>query len=106
MISKKTVNALLVSAVALAVAGGVSAAKADEGAAVEMEKCYGVAKAGKNDCANSAKTHSCAGHSTADGDKAEFVNLPKGLCDKLAGGSTTEGGVEAAPAEGHTEGAH
>ena len=49
------------------------------------EKCYGVAKAGKNDCA--AGMHSCAGQATKDGDKASFIAVPAGLCEKLAGGS-------------------
>ena len=51
-----------------------------------FEKCYGVAAAGKNDCA--AGAHSCAGQSTKSFDKASFVELPKGACAKLAGGST------------------
>jgi uncharacterized membrane protein len=50
------------------------------------EKCYGVAKAGKNDCA--AGVHSCAGQGTKSGDKSSFVYLPSGACEKLAGGST------------------
>jgi len=50
-----------------------------------MEKCFGVAKAGKNDCA--AGEHSCAGQSTRDFDKASFVSLPAGACVKLAGGT-------------------
>jgi len=50
-----------------------------------LEKCYGVAARGKNDCAEGA--HSCAGQSTIDRDKASFVALPKGDCQKLAGGS-------------------
>lgn len=50
----------------------------------EMEKCYGVAKAGKNDCATAA--HSCAGNSKTDGEA--WLNTPKGLCDKIVGGST------------------
>lgn len=54
----------------------------------EKEKCYGVSKAGKNDCANKAGTHSCAGQSTVDGDAGEWVYVPAGLCDKLVGGST------------------
>ena len=53
------------------------------------EKCYGVAKAAKNDCA--AGVHSCAGQSTKSMDKASFVYLPKGACEKLAGGSTMAG---------------
>jgi len=51
------------------------------------EKCYGVAKAGKNDCA--AGVHSCAGQATRSGDKSSFVYLPTGACSKLVGGSTT-----------------
>lgn len=50
------------------------------------EKCYGIAKAGKNDCA--AGVHSCAGQATKTGDKASFVYLPAGACEKIAGGST------------------
>lgn len=54
-----------------------------------MEHCYGVAKAGKNDCA--AAGHSCAGQATKDMDKASWVGLPAGVCAKLAGGSLTKG---------------
>ncbi|EGQ7759571.1 TPA: DUF2282 domain-containing protein [Vibrio vulnificus] len=54
--------------------------------AAEKEKCYGVAKAGKNDCAT--KTSSCAGTSKEDNQKDAFVVVPKGLCGKLAGGNT------------------
>jgi uncharacterized membrane protein len=53
------------------------------------EKCYGVSKAGLNDCA--AGVHSCAGQSTRSFDKASFVYLPHGACAKLAGGSLTPG---------------
>jgi uncharacterized membrane protein len=53
------------------------------------EKCYGVAKAGKNDCA--AGSHSCAGQSNKSFDKTAYVYLPKGECEKLAGGSPTPG---------------
>jgi uncharacterized membrane protein len=52
----------------------------------DAEKCYGVAKAGKNDCqtANS----SCAGTSRRDGQKDAWIYVPAGSCDKLVGGST------------------
>ena len=53
----------------------------------EMEKCYGVVKAGKNDCAGPA--HACAGQAKADSGGKEFVTLPKGTCARLAGGSLT-----------------
>jgi uncharacterized membrane protein len=54
---------------------------------VDMEKCYGVVKAGKNDCAGPA--HACAGQAKVDSGGKEFVALPKGTCAKLAGGSLT-----------------
>jgi len=52
-----------------------------------LEKCYGVAARAKNDCAEGA--HSCVGQVTHDREKASFVALPKGDCQKLAGGSLT-----------------
>lgn len=83
----KSRNMLLSTAIGTLLAVGmasVSAQAADEGA---TEKCYGVAKAGKNDCAG--KGHACAGQSKTTADGGEFVKLPKGTCDRLVGGSTT-----------------
>jgi len=54
-----------------------------------MEKCYGVAKAGKNDCAGGG--HACAGQSTKSASPKEFVKLPKGTCERLVNGRTTPG---------------
>jgi uncharacterized membrane protein len=54
---------------ALALAGAVAVtgfALAPNAQAADGTKCYGVAKAGENDCANAAGTHSCAGQSSAD----------------------------------------
>lgn len=56
-----------------------------------MEKCFGIAKAGKNDCASKTAGHACAGQSTKNGDKQSFLIVPKGTCDKIVGGSTTPG---------------
>lgn len=53
-----------------------------------FEKCYGVAKAGKNDCASGSEA--CAGQSKMDNAKDAWIGLPKGTCDRI-GGSTTEG---------------
>ncbi len=53
-----------------------------------MEKCYGVAKAGKNDCKAGAGT-SCAGSSTVDGQGDAWMYVAKGTCEKLVGGSLT-----------------
>ena len=51
----------------------------------EMEKCYGVVKAGHNDCESSA--HSCAGQSKVSGSGKEWISLPKGVCERLEHGS-------------------
>ena len=51
-----------------------------------LEKCYGVAARGKNDCAEGA--HSCVGQSSRDRDPESFVLVPKGDCQKFAGGKT------------------
>ena len=59
-------------------------------AADDMEKCYGVAKAGMNDCKAGEGT-TCQGSSTMDGQKNAWVLTPAGLCEKLVGGSLTEG---------------
>ena len=50
----------------------------------EAEKCYGVAKAGKNDCQTASS--SCAGTSKRDGEKSAWIYVPAGSCDKLVGG--------------------
>jgi uncharacterized membrane protein len=53
---------------------------------VEREKCYGVAKAEKNDCAAKDGSSSCAGQAKKDSDANNWVYVPKGLCEKLVGG--------------------
>ncbi|MEO8309519.1 MAG: DUF2282 domain-containing protein [Pseudomonadota bacterium] len=59
-----------------------AAEKADDS---NTEKCYGIAKAGKNDCAGAA--HACSGQSKTNASGKEWVKLPKGTCDRLVGGS-------------------
>lgn len=78
-------KALLATAMGAAVVSYAGTTLAAKG---EKEKCYGVVKAGKNDCGNATGTHSCAGQAPKDNDPSEWVLVPKGLCDKLAGGST------------------
>ena len=51
----------------------------------QAEKCYGIAKAGLNDCQTA--THSCAGTATKDMDGASWIYVPAGTCAKLVGGS-------------------
>ncbi|MBX3709162.1 MAG: DUF2282 domain-containing protein [Gammaproteobacteria bacterium] len=49
-----------------------------------MEKCYGIAKAGANDCGN--VSHSCSGEAKIDGDIKEWMYVPTGLCKRISGG--------------------
>jgi uncharacterized membrane protein len=49
-----------------------------------FEKCAGIAKAGKNDCGSNG--HACAGQSTRDRDPNDWIYVPKGTCEKIAGG--------------------
>jgi uncharacterized membrane protein len=52
---------------------------------VKSEKCYGVARAGKNDCQTS--TTSCAGTSRRDAQGDAWIYIPAGTCERLVGGS-------------------
>jgi uncharacterized membrane protein len=79
-------TAILAAAVSSLLALSTSAFAADD---AKLEKCYGVAKAGKNDCAGGA--HACAGQSSKDGSTKEFIELPKGTCQRIVGGSLTPG---------------
>lgn len=52
-----------------------------------LEKCYGVAKAGKNDCQTT--NSSCAGTSKKDAQTDAWISVPKGTCEKIVGGKLT-----------------
>jgi len=54
-------------------------------AADEKEKCFGIAKAGQNDCASMSGVHSCAGQSKVDMDKSEWKFVAKGTCAAMKG---------------------
>ncbi|CAM2964597.1 MULTISPECIES: BufA1 family periplasmic bufferin-type metallophore [Vibrio] len=82
----KKSNLAVTAAVTGLLALGGTMLTAAPAVAAEKEKCYGVSKAGKNDCAT--KTSSCAGTAKEDNQKDAFVVVPKGLCGKLVGGST------------------
>lgn len=77
----------LIAAALMSVAGAAAAADGSMPAASgDKEKCYGVAKAGQNDCASG--THGCAGQAKADNAPSEWKYVAKGTCEK-AGGKTT-----------------
>lgn len=80
MSKEKLIKSVMVALFAMASTQAVSASL---DATQSTEKCYGVVKAGRNDC-NSAKA-SCAGSSTKDRQPDAYVLMPKGLCEKLVG---------------------
>ena len=78
---KILINAAVASVIALGL-GAISqpASAAKDG----FEKCQGVAKAGMNDCGTSS--HACAGQASTDRDAEEWIYVPAGTCEKIAGG--------------------
>jgi uncharacterized membrane protein len=93
-----TSNKLVHSAVAaiLALATAQAHAQAQQDANAPKEKCYGIAKAGQNDCGTAR--HSCAGKAAKDNAPDEWKYVPKGTCVKLGGKSTSSGGADSGKA--------
>lgn len=73
---------LLKSALAGVVALGLSTGTA-MAAKPGFEKCAGIVKSGKNDCGTSK--HGCAAQASVDNDPEEWIYVPEGTCDKIAG---------------------
>jgi uncharacterized membrane protein len=78
-----SMKAILLSAMASALALGLSSPAAAQ--APSKEKCYGVSKAGQNDCGNIAGTHTCAGQAKVDNDPGEWRYVPAGTCKTMKG---------------------
>ncbi len=78
------VSSALASALALGLIGQVAAQSQGK------EKCYGVAKAGLNDCANLSGSHSCAGQAKVDSDPGEWKYVAKGTCKDMKGMTAEE----------------
>src|SRR5213080_178351 len=54
----------------------------------KAEKCYGISKVGKNDCASTGN-NSCGGTSKVNGDPKAWIYVPQGYCERIVGGSKT-----------------
>ena len=76
-------NLLKSSALALLCAAAASTSLPAHAGKEGMEKCAGIAKAGKNDCGTSK--HACAAQAVKDGDTDEWIYVPTGTCDKIVG---------------------
>lgn len=84
--TKLLINSALAALAALAATATIAHSGPAPKPDFAFEKCYGIVKAGLNDCQTS--THSCAGTSTADNQGDSWVYLPTGTCSKLTGGNT------------------
>jgi uncharacterized membrane protein len=78
-------QALIAAALVSLCASGAASAADKAKAKAEQEKCFGVAKAGQNDCAAADGTHGCAGQATADKGGADWKYVAKGSCEKAGG---------------------
>ncbi|POA99056.1 hypothetical protein C2134_08230 [Chromobacterium sinusclupearum] len=80
MSSNKTLIATALSAVIAIGAMSSGQALANDGS---KDQCFGIAKAGQNDCKNAA--HACAGQAKVDNDPADFKLVPTGTCQQMGG---------------------
>ena len=84
LILTTAITSALASALALGLAGPAAAqAKA-------KEKCFGIAKAGQNDCANLSGSHTCAGQSKAEMAADEWRYVAAGTCKEMKGNTEKE----------------
>ena len=84
------VSSALASVLSMGLVAAAGAASHAAAADKAKDKCYGIAKAGQNDCANLAGTHSCAGLSAVDSDAGEWKYVAKGTCKDLKGMTAEE----------------
>ena len=73
-------------AAAIVAPAALSAQKPAPAPSFKAEKCYGIAKAGKNDCASTGN-NSCAGLSKANADPRAWLYVPAGYCERIVNGS-------------------
>lgn len=85
----KTDRAALISGLATAIALASTMAGAQTNVpkpSYKFEKCYGIAKAGQNDCFT--ESHQCGGTAQDDHDPDAWIYQPAGTCQKIVGGAT------------------
>lgn len=87
---KSSTTQIVSSALATALALGLAGPAAAQDAKAAKEKCYGIAKAGQNDCANLSGTHSCAGQAKMDMAPDEWKYVAKGECKAMKGMTADE----------------
>ncbi|KAB0493313.1 DUF2282 domain-containing protein [Pseudomonas psychrophila] len=88
--NNKTTRTLSAAALALALGSALSIAALPAQAAGDMEKCFGVAMKGHNDCAAGAGT-TCAGTAKVDNQADAWKLVPKGTCEKTSSSTSPSG---------------
>ncbi len=83
-----TLSAILATGIASQNANGQEKMQMPSQDPKGMEKCYGIVKAGMNDCGTNTN-NGCAGSAKVDSDKSAWIFLPVGLCKKIVNGSKT-----------------
>ena len=73
------------AAIAALLSGSAHAQVHPEKPTYKYEKCYGIARAGQNDCFFAG--NSCAGTSARDDDPQAWVYVPQGTCKKITRGT-------------------
>ena len=81
MKSNTTLQAAVAGLIALGLSASASAGPVKE--PTDTEKCFGIVKAGQNDC--STAKHACASLGKTDNDPAEWKYVAKGTCEKVGG---------------------
>ena len=82
---KPTARDVIAAAIASLVATSAIAQVHPEKPTYKFEKCYGIVKAGLNDCFTAG--HACAGTATKDNEGDTWIYVPAGTCKKITGAS-------------------
>jgi uncharacterized membrane protein len=80
-------QALIAAAVGALVSSAAIAQVHPEKPTYPYEKCYGIARAGLNDCFTAK--NSCAGTTTRDNEPQAWIYVPRGTCARIVGGATS-----------------
>lgn len=79
-----SIDRAISAAIGAALVAGLTAAPVHAQGKGDFEKCAGIVKAGKNDCGTSVT--SCAGSIKTDRHAEAWILVPKGTCERIAGG--------------------
>jgi uncharacterized membrane protein len=81
--ASSTQQVLLATALTALLSGTAAAQVHPEKPSYPYEKCYGIVKAGMNDCFTAS--NSCAGTVETDNLPAAWIYVPKGTCKRITG---------------------